>query len=294
MKRRTWLKNIGISSLALGTASLHGLAGAGQHRAPTAKDSRIRHAFCSWLFPELNLTEQCGVAQRLGFQAIDLVEPAGWPTLQAHGLACSMCNGAEISLTKGFAQAELHEELFSRYAALIPQVAKAGFTNLICFSGNQGDLSDAACLENCAAGLKPLLPLAEEYGVVLHMELLNSRVDHPDYWASTSAKGIALCETLNSEHFKLLFDIYHMQVMEGDLIRSIQMHHKHFGHYHTAGNPGRGELSNKQEIQYPAVMAAIMETGYTGYIAHEFMPKNPDKQQALAEAMAICDSYTKL
>ena len=162
-------------------------------------------------------------------------------------------------------------------------------TNLICFSGNRAGLDDEKGLENCALGLKRIMKLAEEKQVTIAMELLNSRVNHKDYQCDHTAWGVELCQRISSERFKLLYDIYHMQIMEGDLIATIKKHHRHFAHYHTGGVPGRNEIDDTQEIHYPAVMKAIVETGFKGHVAQEFIPKRKDVIASLRQGVGICD-----
>ena len=194
-----------------------------------------------------------------------------------------MCNGAELSLVEGWNNPKYHPQLIENYKAMIPLVAKAGYTNLICFSGNRDGMSDTEGLANCISGLRQVLPLAEKHGVVLQMELFN-QIDHPDYMCDRSAWGISLCQALGSENFKLLFDIYHMQIQEGDIIRSIQNNHQYFGHYHTAGVPGRHEIDETQELYYPAIMQAIAQTGFNGFVAQEFIPTGSDTIASLIRA----------
>jgi hydroxypyruvate isomerase len=168
-------------------------------------------------------------------------------------------------------------------------MVKAGYKNVICFSGNRRGMDDETGMKNCAEGLKRILPLAEKNGITIQMELLNSKVNHKDYMCDRTAWGVALAKMLNSPNFKLLYDIYHMQIDEGDVIRTIQDNHQYIGHYHTAGNPGRHEIDESQELNYPAIMKAIVATGYKGYVAQEFMPVKADKIASLKEAINICD-----
>ena len=175
------------------------------------------------------------------------------------------------------------------YEVQLQATAAAGLTRLICFSGNRAGMADAQGLANCAVGLRRILPLAEKLGVTLCMELLNSRVDHKDYMCDRTEWGVALCQALGSEHFKLLYDIYHMQIMEGDVIATIQRHHQYIGHYHTAGVPGRHELDENQELFYPAIMRAILATGYTGFVGQEFIPRNADALAGLRAGVVLCD-----
>ncbi len=194
--------------------------------------------------------------------------------------------GPSVSVVK--ARGEHHDLLVSVYEPLLKASAEAGFKQVICFSGNRDGLDEEQGLKNCAIGLKRLLPLCEKLGVTLCMELLNSKVNHPDYMCDHSSWGVALCEELGSEHFKLLYDIYHMQIMEGDVIATIRKHHQHFAHYHTGGVPGRHEIDETQELNYPAIVRAIQDTGYKGYLGQEFQPVRPDQLASLKQAVGIC------
>ncbi len=204
-----------------------------------------------------------------------------------------MCYTAgEISLTEGWNNKSLHATLIKTFTEAIPLVAQAGYKNLICFSGNRNGMDDETGMNNCVEGLKQIMPLAEKHGVIIQMELFNSKVDHPDYMCDKSAWGVELCKRLGSPNFKLLYDIYHMQVNEGDVIRTIRDNHQYFGHYHTAGVPGRHEIDETQELFYPAIMKAIVATGYKGHVAQEFISTgktNEDKLAALKKAVGICD-----
>ena len=249
----------------------------------------INHSVCEWCYPDLNLEELCQVANELGLVGIDLIGPKGWPTLKKNNLISTMCNGAEISLTKGFNHKEYHNRLVDNYLEYIDLVADAGYTNLICFSGNRNGMDDETGLKNSVDGLKKILGRAEKRGVVIQMELFNSKINHPDYMCDNSPWGIELCKRLDSPNFKLLYDIYHMQISEGDIIRTIQDHHQYFGHYHTAGVPGRNEIDETQELFYPAIMQAIVATGFKGYVAQEFIPTAKDPIESLRRAISICD-----
>jgi hydroxypyruvate isomerase len=200
-----------------------------------------------------------------------------------------MCNGAEINLVDGFNDKQFHDKLVRNYTEMIPLVTKAGYTNLICFSGNKRGKDDETGLNNCVEGLKKILPLAEKHKVVLVMELLNSKVDHKDYQCDKTAWGVELCKRLGSPNFKLLYDIYHMQIDEGDVIRTIKANHQYIAHYHTGGVPGRNEIDTTQELYYPAIMEAILKTGFKGFVAQEFIPSWPDKISALKKGVEICD-----
>jgi hydroxypyruvate isomerase len=220
---------------------------------------------------------------------IDLVGPKDWDTLKKYGLLSTMCNGAEISLSKGWNDKQYHDTLIKSYTDHIDLVSKAGFVNLFVASGNKGTIDDETGLKNCVEGLKQIVGLAEKKGVILQMELLNSKIDHKDYMCDRSAWGVELVKRIGSPNFKLLYDIYHMQIDEGDVIRTIRNHHESFGHYHTGGVPGRNEIDERQELYYPAIMKAIVATGYKGYVAQEFIPADADPIASLRKAIQICD-----
>lgn len=250
----------------------------------------INHSVCYWCYGNLSLEQMCLEVKKIGFGAIDLLKPSEWPIAKKHGLHCSMCYTAgETSLTKGWNDKANHAWLIKDYLEAIPLVAAAGYTNLICFAGNRNGMDDETGLQNCVEGLKQIMPLAEKHGVIIQIELFNSRIDHKDYMGDKSAWGIELCKRLGSPNFKILFDIYHMQIDEGDIIRSIQDNHQYFGHYHTAGVPGRNEIDERQELYYPAIMRAIAATGYKGHVAQEFIPKDKDAMASLRKAIEICD-----
>ncbi|MCK0156453.1 TIM barrel protein [Cellulophaga sp. F20128] len=253
-----------------------------------ALKNNINHSVCRWCYDDIALEDFLKILNNIGVKAIDLVGPSDWDLLKKYGLDSSMCNGAEISLEKGWNNKEYHSTLIKNYTEMIPLVAEAGYTNLICFSGNRDGMDDKTGMQNCISGLKEILALAEKHQVVLQMELFN-QIDHPDYMCDSSAWGVALCKELSSDSFKLLYDIYHMQIQEGDIIQTIRNNHQYFGHYHTAGVPGRNEINNTQELNYPAIMCAIVETGYQGYVAQEFLALQEDKIKALTESILICD-----
>ncbi|HEX4877080.1 MAG TPA: TIM barrel protein [Chitinophagaceae bacterium] len=286
-----------IQSLTLGAA---GVAISGKSIADNTNEEdivrlkdNINHSVCAWTYNFLSLDELCKTVKKIGFSAIDLLAPKDWPTVKKHGITCSMCYTAgKISLTDGWNRKENHPWLIKDFTEAIPLVAEAGYKNLICFSGNRKGMDDETGMKNCADGLKQIMGLAEKNNVVIQMELFNSKVDHKDYMADKSAWGVELCKMIGSANFKLLYDIYHMQINEGDVIRTIQNNHQYFGHYHTAGVPGRHEIDETQELQYPAIMQAIVKTGYKGYVAQEFIPTgttNEEKIKALKYAIKKCD-----
>ncbi len=249
----------------------------------------INHSVSPWCYNELTLDQLCVVSKEIGITGVDLCGPKDWPVLQKHGMYSPMCNGAEINLTDGFNDPKFHPTLYKNYSEMIPLVAKNGYTNLICFSGSRRGKDDETGWNNCVEGLKPLLKIAEQNKVVLCMELLNSKIDHKDYQCNHVEWGVELAKRLGSENFKLLFDIYHMQIMEGDIIRNITDYHQYIAHFHTGGIPGRHEIDDTQELYYPAVMRAIVATGFKGYVGQEFVPKNADKIASLRQAIHICD-----
>ncbi len=292
--RRNAIKKIAVTALAVGTApTLTAFSCQSENNMNTQLKGNINHSVCWWTFSQLSLEEMCTLVKSLGLGAIDLVAPKDFSILQKNGIHCSMCYTAgKISLTEGWNNPALHPQLIQEFTEAIPLVAAAGYKNLICFSGNRNGMDDETGLKNCTDGLKKIMGLAEKHGVIIQMELFNSKIDHKDYMCDKSAWGIELCKKIGSDNFKLLYDIYHMQVNEGDIIRSIRDHHTYFGHYHTAGVPGRNEIDETQELYYPAIMKAILATGYKGYVAQEFISTgktNEDKVAALKKAISICD-----
>jgi hydroxypyruvate isomerase len=291
--RRSAIKKIFTSGAAFGAAGM--LSSFEAAAAPLTKRKKlkvkgaIQHSVCRWCYGDIPMEDLCAGVKKIGFSAIDLVGPADWSVLKAHGIYSSMCNGAEISLTKGWNHTEYHATLIKSYTEHIDLVAAAGYKNLICFSGNREGMDDETGIKNCVDGLKQILSLAEQKGVTIQMELLNSKIDHKDQMCSNTKWGIELVKRVGSEHFKLLYDIYHMQIDEGDVIRTITENHQYFGHYHTGGVPGRHEIDETQELYYPAIMRAIVATGFQGYVAQEFIPANADKLASLKQGVLICD-----
>lgn len=250
------------------------------------RTGRLKQSVCRWCYPGLPLEALCREAAALGLSSVELLGPEEWPTVQQFGLTCAVAQGPG-SIGEGWNQPEHHDRLVREAECLLPQIADAGIPNMIVFSGNRAGLSDAAGMENCARGLARLMPLAERRGVTLLMELLSSKADHRDYQCDHTAWGVALAQQIGSERFKLLYDIYHMQIMEGDIIATIRQHSASLGHYHTGGVPGRGEIDETQELNYAVIAQAIADTGYEGYLGHEFIPKS-DPMAALKRAVEIC------
>jgi hydroxypyruvate isomerase len=258
---------------------------------PSASPAAFKHSVCRWPYRQLSVEELAQMSRELGLNSLELLERDEWPIAKKYGLTCAMGYAAvpepNTRLTRGFNRVEHHAWLVPAYERAIPLAAAAGVPNLICFSGNRNGQNDEEGLEVCARGLKALMPAAERHGVTICMELLNSKVDHKDYQCDRTPWGVALVKRIGSERFKLLYDIYHMQIMEGDVIRTIRENHQYIAHYHTAGVPGRHEIDDSQELHYPAIMRAIAETGFTGYVAQEFIPTR-DPRTSLAEAVRIC------
>ena len=249
----------------------------------------IHHSACRWCYNKIELEELCRRGKAAGLEAIDLVNVDEVPTLRKHGLDASLIWGVPGGIVKGLNRLENHDEIVAFFESNIPQVAKAGMKRVICFSGNRDGLDDEQGLENCKIGLQRITPIAEKHKVQVVMELLNSKRNHPDYQCDHTLWGVELVKRVGSEQFKLLYDIYHMQIMDGDVIATIKEFHPYFGHYHTGGVPGRHEINETQELYYPAIMKAILETGFDGYVAQEFVPTWEDPIKALAAAIRICD-----
>ena len=289
--RREALKHLALGSIALSTAG--SLSCAENMNEDFKLKGNVNHSVCQWTYNFISLDELCQVVKKIGFNAIDLIAPKDWPILQKYGIYSSMCYiGGKVSLTEGFNDKKYHESLIKEYQDVIPLMVKAGYKNVICFSGNRNGMDDETGLKNCVEGLKQILPLAEKRGVMIQMELLNSKVNHKDYMCDKTPWGVELVKRIGSPNFKLLYDIYHMQIDEGDVIRTIKDNKDYFGHYHTGGVPGRNIIDESQELYYPAIMKAILETGFTDYVAQEFIPlgnSNDEKIAQLKKAVKICD-----
>ena len=286
MTRRQAIRN---TVLTLGAGSLASAIGATEAADRLAgADARTKHSTCKWCYHDIPLEELCERGQDIGLQSIELTTVADWPTLRKYNMTCAMGSHQDFSIEKGWNDPALHGVLQEQYRQVIRDAADHGIPSVIVMSGNRGRLSDLDGMRNCAIGLRPMVELAEEAGVTLQMELLNSKIDHPDYMCDHTAWGAALAEMIGSDRFKLLYDIYHMQIMEGDVIRTIRQYAPYIGHYHTGGVPGRHEINDSQELNYPAIIRAIHDTGFDGYVAQEFIPTYEDKIKALAEGIDIC------
>ena len=288
-RRKAMKKIVSGAALAITGASISHRVSAAENMMEKETRGKINHSVCRWCYQAIPLEDLCKAAKEIGISSIELVGPEEWPMLQKYGLTSALPWGAGKGITDGFNNPALHDELVQSYESIIPKVAAAGYKQIICFSGNRKGLDDEKGIDNCAAGLKRLLPVAEKHKVTLVMELLNSKVDHHDYQCDHTAWGVALCDKIGSEQFKLLYDIYHMQIMEGDVIATIKKYGKYISHFHTGGVPGRNEIDETQELNYPAIMKAIAESGFKGFVAQEFVPKRTDKIASLKQGVQICD-----
>jgi hydroxypyruvate isomerase len=272
---------------ALGVAGLSAASAAALDDAPKAKGN-IKQSICRWCYGRIKLEELCGIAKKLGYQSIELLLPPEIKKVKEAGLTCAVVGGADIA--RGLNRKEYHDKIIKQLTERIEFAAEEKLPNVICMSGNRKGMDDETGLKNCTEGLKRIVGLAEKKKVTLIMEGLNSKVNHKDYMYDRTSWGVELCKRVGSENFKLLYDIYHMQIMEGDIIRTIRDNHKYIAHYHTGGNPGRNEIDETQELNYPAIVKAVVATGYKGYLGQEFIPKrSSDAVKSLAQAFRICD-----
>jgi hydroxypyruvate isomerase len=294
LSRRSALRRIVGSTAAAAAAStfLPDPARA-QEPSPPGLKGHIRHSACRWCYGKTSIDDLCRTGKEIGLAGIDLLNPSDFETVRKYGLVCTMVSNPVVDglggIPKAWNRLEHHDRLAGAYEQRIKETAEAGFERLICFSGNRAGLDDAQGLANCAVGMKRILPLAEKLRVTICMELLNSKRSHGDYQCDHTAWGVELVKRLSSERFKLLYDIFHMQIMEGDVCDTIKENHPYFDHYHTGGVPGRGEIDESQELNYARIMRAILETGFKGYVAQEFIPKRPDPLASLRQAVRICD-----
>ena len=252
------------------------------------KNGRLKQSVSRWCFNKIPLPDFAKAVKEMGLFAIDLLREEEWAVAADHGLLCSMGSGAGGTIADGLNDKANHDAIVKGLEASLPRAAKMKVPNLITFFGNRKGRPDREGLDNCVAGLQRIKPIAEETGVTVALEVLNSKVDHEDYLGDRSAYGFEVVKAVDSPKVKVLYDIYHMQIMEGDVIRTIRDHHPLICHYHTGGVPGRHELDETQELQWRTVAKAIADTGFTGYFAHEFVPTR-DPLTSLREAVALCD-----
>ena len=279
MTRRSFVRTIAAGSLApaLSTAQT------------ASRKGRLKQAATRGCFGKgMSLEDTCREAARLGLKGLDLIPPADWPTLKKYGLIPTMAPAGGHKLTDGINRREAHDQIEPGFREMIERAAAFGAPNVIALSGNRRGLSDEQGIDNCVAFLNRVKALAEDKGVTICLELLNSKVNHPDYQCDHTAWGVEVVRRVNSPNVKLLYDIYHMQIMEGDVIRTIRQNIKHIGHFHTAGNPDRRDMDDTQELNYVGICKAIAQSGYDLYVAHEFSPKG-DPIEALRAAFKLCD-----
>ncbi len=291
MKRSEALKSIALAAtLPLTGLSLQGAAPEtpADMTRHTPRVRTFRHSVCRWCYSHLSLEQLCDEAKAIGIESVELLNPDEWQVPLDRGMTCALSFGSPLGIANGFNDPKYHAQLLKDYQDLIPRAADLGLQQMIVFSGNRNGISEEQGLENCAVGLDPVAKIAEKHGIMLTMELLNSKVNHPDYQCDHTPWGVELCEKLGSDSFKLLYDIYHMQIMEGDVIATIQKYHTYISHYHTGGVPGRHEIDDTQELYYPAIMRAISATGFTGFVAQEFIPAGDSPMASLKKAVEIC------
>jgi len=264
----------------------------GQVAAPPKRKGRIKQGITRGVFGrDANIEDCCQKAAALGIRGFDLIGPADWPTLKKYGLVPSMYPpGPGGTIPDALNRKENHDRLEKSMRAAIDESAVNGVPNVITFSGNRRGMADAEGADNCVVFLNKVKGQAEDKGITICMEYLNSKVNHKDYMFDHIAWGVDVMKRVNSPRVKILFDIYHAQIMDGDIVRNIRDHFQWIGHFHTGGNPGRHEIDQTQELNYPFVMQAILDLGYTGFVSHEYSPSpGNDPVQTLEKAIEICD-----
>jgi hydroxypyruvate isomerase len=280
INRRTMMKAAGaLGALAAVRPAL---------AADAAAKGNIKQSVCRWCYGRIPLEKLAEESAKMGYKSIELLNQKDVLTVKKLGLTCAMLSSPSSKIENCLNRVENHDFIEKDLHNSIDFAAAEGLPNVICFSGNRRGMADDEGMKNCAKGLKRILGYAEEKKVTLCMELLNSKVNHKDYMCDHTEWGVALCKMVGSPRFKLLYDIYHMQIMEGDVIRTIKQHKEWLGHYHTGGNPGRNEIDETQELNYPAIMKALLEIGYQGYVGQEFIPKR-EPLASLAQGFRICD-----
>jgi hydroxypyruvate isomerase len=289
MNSRRALTRRSVLALAAGAVGALPVKEADATQAPPAEPlkGRIKQSVSQWCYGGIPLDTLCANAKAMGLVGIDLLHEGEWPTVAKHGLLCTMAYGIG-SIPNGWNDLKSHDRLIAEAERMIPKVAAAGLPNIITFSGNRRGLTDAQGADNCVAGLQRIAKLAERHKVTVCMELLNSKHDHKDYQCDHTAWGVDVCKRIGSERIKLLYDIYHMQIMDGDVCTTIKENIAYIAHFHTGGVPGRHELDDTQELNYARVCKAIVASGFQGFVAHEFLPTR-DPMKSLRQAVQICD-----
>ncbi len=285
------------AAIAVVSASLEGRLQAEDDVAASV-GGNVNHSVCKWCYSGISIEAICEAGKEFGLQSVELLQPEEIATVQKFDMTCAMVSNPTVKaadgknvggITLAWNRPQYHDALLAAYEVQIKKSIAAGVKNVICFSGNRDGMDDQQGMKNCAEGLKKLMPIAEKAGVTITMELLNSKVNHADYMCDHTQWGVGLCEEIGSDNFKLLYDIYHMQIMEGDVISTIRKHNQYISHYHTGGVPGRNEIDETQELYYPSIMKAIVETGYKGFVGQEFIPKRSDKLASLKQGVTICN-----
>ncbi len=288
MNRRENLKTLSLGVGAI-LSNPVGIAAMIPDNTNKSVQSKIRHSVSRWCYASTPLEKLVDFCKEKNIHSIELLEPDEYKYVTKKGLTCAVANGPETHITRGFNEPALHTYLLNEYRRLIPMAADAGIPNIICFSGNRNRLDDKTGLENCVQGLEPVVKLAEKYKITLIMELLNSKVDHSDYQCDHTSWGVGLVEKMASPHFKLLYDIYHMQIMEGNIIDTLRKNISSVAHIHTAGVPGRNDLDQYQELNYPAIFRTLKEIGYSGFIGQEFIPKKQNPLESLWDSVQMVE-----
>src|SRR5579884_932889 len=283
LTRRDLLKS-SAATLAACQVPLH----ASSSSAPIARKGRIHQSVCQWCYRGMSVDQLAEYSASIGLRGVDLLKPEEYEIPRRYGLICTMAYAGGGDIGKALNRVENHAAIEEAFRTNIPRAAKAGVPNVITFSGNRAGLSDEEGARNTIAGLNRVKKIAEDNGVTICLELLNSKVDHKDYMCDHTAWGVNVVQAVDSPRVKLLYDIYHMQIMEGDLVRTIQKNIQWIGHFHTGGVPGRHELDGTQEVQWDGVMRGIAATDFKGYVAHEFVPSR-DPFASLREAADLCD-----
>jgi hydroxypyruvate isomerase len=278
----------GMGAAAFSSLALSQFGKAAQATGKVVKKGRLKQSVSRWCYNKIPMPEFCRAVADMGLPAIDLLEEKDWEIARQHGLICSMGYAGGGTIPDALNNKANHDSIVKGFEKGIPAAAKAGVPNVITFFGNRKGMSDAEALENCVLGLNRVKKIAEDNGVTICVELLNSKRNHKDYHGDRTPFGVEIIKAVGSPRVKLLYDIYHMQIMEGDVIQTIKDNIQHIAHFHTGGVPGRHELDDTQEINWATVCKAILDTGFKGYVAHEFVPVR-DPLTSLREAVALCD-----
>jgi hydroxypyruvate isomerase len=289
LSRRSFIRNASLAAAGTLAAAIAQKAGGAvdlDKIERVVKNGRINQSVSKWCYGKFSLDEMCAISTKMGIKSVELLGIPELATVKKHGLVCAMIG--THSLTNGMNNKQYHAECIARIREAVDAAAEYGFPNVISFSGNRAGIADDVGIANAVEGLKQVVGYAEQKKVTICLEYLNSKVNHKDYMFDRTAWGVEVCKKVGSDRLKILYDIYHAQIMEGDIIRTIRDNKDYIGHYHTGGNPGRNEIDETQELNYPAIMRAIVETGYKGYVGQEFIPTR-DPLTSLAQAVRICD-----